>query len=263
MNWIHSSRISVVFAILALLTVAAAPVAAVTASVDGLPDETAVASEVSSTFTITEPYKNPNLEQWTLYGETHLENVTWTVTLYDQTGAKVDGKSYDGANFTHEGISANSGIAEISVKVVGTAPAVSQYTYATKESFTVTTLQQVRQGGTSNEIGSWSTHHYTAESKNARQAIDSAEAAIASANADTTEAETLLENAITAYEDGSFDLASDLASQSEEKATSAKQSKEQSQLLLYAVGGIIALLVLIGGGYFLYQSQQDGYDKLG
>ena len=34
-------------------------------------------------------------------------------------------------------------------------------------------------------------------------------------------------------------------------------------MLLYGAAGLVGLLVLGGGGYLLYQRQQDDYDKLG
>lgn len=269
MSWIHSSRAVTLLAVLTLLVAAGAPAAAIDASAEGVPGEAAVGSEVTSTFTITEPFKNPSLEQWTLYGQTDMENVTWTVTLFDQTDAKVGQQSYDGANFTHQDVSAGSGVAEIQVRVVGTVPAVEEYTYESEETFLVATLLQAREGGTENEIGSWSSHHYTtgtAEepgSKDAREAIASAESAIADANADTSEAEETLDNAVSAYEGENFGLAVELATQAEEKATEAQQSSQRTRLLLYAAGGLVGLLVLLGGGYVVYQSRQDDYDKLG
>ena len=269
MSWIHSSKSGVVLALVALLIVGATPAAAVTASAEGVPGEAAVGEEVTATVTLTELYQNPSIESWSLAGETELENVTWTVTLYDQTGAKTGQQSYDGANFTHEDISADSGVAEIEVRVVGTVPAVEEYAYEPAEEFVVASLRQVREGGTANDVGSWSAHHYTAGtagepgSKDARAAIQSAESAIAGTNADTSEAESILDNAVSAYEAGNFGNAVDLAEQAEEKATSAQQSSQRTQLLVYAAGGLVGLLVLLGGGYFVYQSRQDSYDKLG
>lgn len=269
MSWIRSSRSGVVLALVVLLVAAAAPATAIDATAKGVPGETAVGDEVTSTFTVTEPFMNPSLEQWSLSGETELTNVTWTVTLFDQTGAKVGQQSYDGANFTHGNISADSGVSEIEVRVVGTTPSIEEYTYQPEEEFVVATLRQVREGGTENEIGSWSAHHYTtgtaAEpgSKDARDAIESAQAAIDDANADTSEAEEVLGNAISAYEAGNFGNAVDLAQQAENNAEQAQQSSQRTQLLLYAGGGLVGLLVLVGGGYFVYQSRQDDYDKLG
>ena len=264
MSWIHSSRGIALLAVLALLVAAGTPAAAIAANAEGVPAEAAVGNEVSSTFTITEPFKNPSLEQWTLYGETDLENVTWTVTLYDQTDAKVGQESYDGVNFTHQDVSADSGVSEIQVRVVGTVPAIAEYTYEPREEFLVASLTQLREGGTSNEIGTWSAHHYTADSKEAREEIESAEAAIAGASgSDTSEAEGILDNAISAYEAGNFGNAVDLANQAEQNANEAQQSNERTQLIMYVAGGLVVLLVLLGGGYIIYRSRQDGYDKLG
>lgn len=268
MSWIHSSRSGAVLALVVLLIVAATPAAAIAATADGVPGEAEVGEEVTATVTITEPFKNPSLEQWSLSGETEMDNVTWTVTVFDQTGAKVGQESYDGANFTHPDVSADSGTSEIQVRVVGSVPTVGTYTYDPAETFQVAALQQVREGGTSNEIGAWSAHHYTAStdepgSKEAREAIESAESAIDATSADTTDATNILDNAVSAYEAGNFGNAVDLATQAENKATDAEKSSERTQLIIYAAGGLVGLLVLLGGGYFVYQSQQDDYDKLG
>lgn len=266
MNSIHSSR--VVLALVVLVVAAATPAAAIAATADGVPGEAAVGEEVTSTATITEPFMNPSLEEWTLAGETGMGNVTWTVTLFDQTGSKVGQQSYDGANFTHQGISADSGVSEIEVRVVGATPSIEEFTYEPAEEFVVATLQQVREGGTENEIGSWSAHHYTTGatepgSKEARETIESAETTIADANADTSEAEGVLDNAVSAYEAGNFGNAVDLAEEAQGNAEEAAQSSQRTQLLIYAAGGLVALLVLAGIGYVVYQSRQDDYDKLG
>lgn len=263
MNWTPSSRTGLVLAVLALLVATATPAIAVDVEATDVPGEATVGQEVSATFVVTEPFRDPSLEQWTLAGETDLENVTWTVTFYDQTGAKIHQQSTDGPEFTQDGVDASEGIDEIEVRVTGDVPDVEEYTYEPREEFVVATLQQVREGGTSNDLGTWSTHHYTADSQSARQAIESAEAAIAAADGgDTSDAEDIVDNAVSAYEAGNFGNALDLAEKAERNADQARQASERNRLLLYAVGGLVALLVLLGGGYVIYRSRQDDYDKL-
>lgn len=265
MSWTHFSRGTAVLAVLALLLAAGTPAAAVSADADGVPSEVEVGEEVSATFTVDELFRNPSIEEWTLTGETELTNVTWTVVFYDSTGSKVDQHSHDGDNFSQDGVSADGGVDEIEVRVTGDAPTIEEYTYDPEEEFLFASLTQAREGGNSDEIESWHAHHYTSESKDAREAIESAEAAIDDAGgADTSDAESTLNNAISAYESGNdFDNAVDLAERSEREATDARQTSERNRLLMYAAGGLIGLAAIVGGGYFVYKSRQDGYDKLG
>ena len=249
--------------VLLVLASVVVPVTAVSVGEESTPDEAEVGTQVTATVTLTELYRNPQLEQWTLAGKTELRDVTWTLTYYDQTGSKVNQQSFDGKNFTGAAVAAKDGTSEVTVKITGTVPEVGEYTYEPRQSFLLMKLEQTRKGGSTNEIDSWVTHHYTTESERAREAIDGAKAAIEGASgANTKDAENLLTRAIDAYDGGNFDNAQSLAADAEESAANAKQSSATMQLALYAVGGLV-VLGLLGGGFLWYRSKQDSYDKLG
>lgn len=260
-----SSALLAVLAVVAALTAAATPAAAVAVGSEDVPEEAQVGAKVDATVTLDELYREPQLEQWTLTGETELTDVTWTVTYYDQTGAKVNQRSFDGQSFDGADIAASEGVSEVEVRVTGTAPAVEEYTYDPAPTFAVMNLTQAREGGSSNDVGSWSARHYTEESTAARDAIDSARDAIdAAGGADTGEAETSLNNAIDAYEgeNPDFELATNLANEAESKADEAAQSRQTVQYAMYGAGGL-AVLGVLAGGVFWWRSRQDSYDRLG
>ncbi|RDI72254.1 DUF4398 domain-containing protein [Halopelagius longus] len=250
-------------ACLLALSLVAVPAAAVSVGNDDVPAESEVGQQVTATVTLDELYKNPQLESWTLAGSTELTDVTWTVVYYDQTGAKVGQDEFDGQNFSGADVSAADGTSEVEVTVTGTVPEVESYSYDPAQEFTAMELTQTRSGGSSNEIGTWSTHHFTQESNDARAALDEAQSAIQSASgANTKEAEQQFSNAVDAYENGNFDLATKLASEAQTKAENAQQSSQTKQLAMYAVGGVL-VVALFAGGFLYWRSQQDSYDKLG
>ena len=122
-------------------------------------------------------------------------------------------------------------------------------------------LQQTRNGGSTNDIGSWSAHHFTEESGDARDALDEARAAVDASGSE--EAQSTFEKAVSAFESGnSFGLATDLATDAESQAQQAQQSSQTMQMAIYAGGGLLALGAVVGG-VFYWRSQQDSYDKLG
>jgi hypothetical protein len=251
-------------ACLALVTTLAlaAPAAAVTVDSSTAPSEAQVGSKVEASATLTELYRNPQLESWQLQGRTQLTNATWTLVYYDQTGAKVNQESYDGANFTSSEIAASNGVSEVEVRITGTVPRVTSFSYDPAQSFLAMRLTQARSGGTSSTLQEWSVRHFTAQSQEARRAIESAESTIEGVSADTGDAERSLQRAIEAYNSGNFGLATDLAGEAENQAESAQQSSQTFQLALYAVGGLLVVGLLVGG-FLWYRSQQDTYDKLG
>jgi hypothetical protein len=254
---------SLLVACLVLLTAVAAPAAAVSVADSDVPKEAEVGSQVSATATLDELYKNPQLEAWTLQGETNLTDVTWTVTTYDQTGSKLDQQSADGQNMSVD-VAAADDVSEVKVKVTGTVPEVTDYRYDPAQQFLLMSLTQARDGGSSTELKTWQTHHYTEDSASAREALDSAATALDGSN--SQEAAKTFDNAVSAYNnaDGAegFTLATELANEAQSKAESAKQSDQTMQLALYAVGGLLVVGLLVGG-VFWYRSQQDSYDKLG
>lgn len=257
MNWSRSSKTALLLAL--LVTLAAAPVAAVSISGDGVPAEKKVGSTVTTTFTLTDLYADPSYEQWTLHGETNLTGVTWTVTKFDQAGNQIGQQSYDGQSF-NASIALDEGTNKVEVKVTGTVPEIENFTYTPEERFLLAGFTLFRQGGTSQDIEDYRVHHYTEDSKEAREAIESAEAAIQDAGGNE-EAEQQRQRAISAYDNRNFENAISLASDAEETAKQAQESSQRNQMLLFAGIGVLALLLVAGVVYYLL-SQRGPANRL-
>lgn len=257
----NSNRCSELLALVLVAMVALAAVpgaAAISTDAENVPDRAQVGEKVSATFTLSDLYTE--YEEWTLNGETELENVTWTVTRYDQGNNKISQEEYDGESFD-EIISLDNNVDRVSVRVTGTVPAVEEYSYEPAQAFTLATLSQDRQGGDSDEIETWEVAHDTNESIEAREELDSAAATIAAAKdggASVSDAESTFDNAVSAYEGENFDNAANLANKAEDKAESAHRNRQ----LMFAGAGILGLAV-VGGAFFWWRSQRDTYDKLG
>lgn len=254
MSWSRCSRALVVAAF--LLTAAVVPAAAVSTNTDGVPDETKVGSEVTATYTFSELYTD--YESWTLNGETELSGVTWTVRKLDQAGNQISQNSYDGATF-NESVDIGEDTAQVVVRVRGTTPEVNNFTYSPAEQYALATFRLQRQGGTDQQITGDQVHHFTEESKEARDEIESAQVAVNGTS--NEQAQRSLNNAISAYNGENFGLAVELANEAESQAQQAQQSQNTTQLLIYAGIGIVVLLLVVGGIAY-YRSQQDTYDKL-
>lgn len=252
MSWNRYS--SLVILLVGLLLVAGVA-GAVSVSENDAPENAEVGTTVEATIVLTELFQNPALQQWTLEGETQLENTTWTVTQINQAGAQIGQNSYDGTTFSDD-VDIQSNVAEIRVRVTGTVPTIENHSYDPAHAFLFAELHQARQGGTSEVIMTHPTHHYTTDSREAEEAIRSAQGAISAAGGNQ-EAERTLQNAISAYDNGNFGNAVDLANRAEEEATSAQATSERNQMLIYAGIGIIVLLIVIGGIYY-WRSQQTG-----
>jgi len=278
-----SRSFSTLAALLVVVSLAAVGPAAAVAVDDGDTDvvtEAEVGDQVSATVTLTDLYREPNWDPWTLQGETELRNVTWSVTLIDQQGNEFDTATYDGQQLSGgDGVQISTGndVAEVRIELVGTVPEPEAYTYPEEETFVVASLTQARgEDGSRNDIDTWEAHHFstaTADgepgSQEAREAIANARSAIESAKAagaDTTAANRSLSNAIEFYESGQFTNAVENARTARQEAQQAESDVESSQqttrLLLFGGAGLVVLL-LIGGGVWFYRQQQDDYDKLG
>jgi len=260
MNSTRYSRGTVVLLCVVGLLAFAGTASALSVSAEGVPSESAVGDEVTVTYTIDEPFTDvPN--QWTLQGQTELENVSWTVTVLRAGSAINQGQeTYGTQNFSQELDIDNNGD-EVRVELTGTVPAIETYSYQPEERYTVATLTRVS-GSNENQIRSDSTHHYTSDSREARTAIQSASQAI-NATGGNSEADQLRNNAISSYENGNFGNAIDLAGQAQNTAEQAQQSQQTTQTLLYAGVGVVILLLLGGVGFFLYsRSGGDDYSKL-
>jgi len=223
-------------------------------SAEGVPSDSAVDEEVSVTYNIDDPFTDvPN--QWTLRGETDLEGVSWTVTVL-RSGSRVSQATYGDQSFSQSLDIDNNGD-EVRIELAGTTPAVENYTYEPEERYTVANLTQVS-GSNEDQFRNDSAHHYTEESREARTAIEDAEAAIDAAGGNQN-AESLVDSAVSSYENGNFGNAIDLANQAEQAADSDRQQRT----LLLAGGAVVLLLLVIAGGYYLYtQLSGDEYSKL-
>jgi len=263
MNSNHSSKLLTLLLATTLVVSAVAPAAAaVSVASSDAPGEAEVGEDVTATFTLEQPFSE--YEEWTLNGATELEDVTWTVKLYDQADDKIGQESYDGQSFNHS-LSTDSNANEVEVTVEGTVADVGNFSYDPAQQALLAELNQARDGGSSGAIDSWQFRPYTAESDEARSALDDADAAIADAEetgADVSEAEEQFGSAVSAFDGENFELATDLAGDAEETANSAAESNQQTQMLLYGGVGLVALVAVIGGALW-YRSQQDSYDKLG
>ena len=257
MNSIPCSRATTALLCLVGLLAVAGTAGAFSVSTDGgVPNETAVGSEVSVTYVIEDPYDGPPNE-YALEGETELENVSWTVEVLDQ-GDGVDQETYGDQTFSQpmDRDGAQNGD-EVRITLEGTVPAVENYTYEPEERYTVANLTQVS-GSNEDQFRNDSAHHYTEESREARTAIEDAEAAIDAAGGNQN-AESLVDSAVSSYENGNFGNAIDLANQAEQAADSDRQQRT----LLLAGGAVVLLLLVIAGGYYLYtQLSGDEYSKL-
>jgi len=255
----RSSR--VVLATLVLLLAATVPAAAVSITGEDVPEEGQAGTQVSASVTLDELYRNPQSEQWQLSGATELTDVSWTIVFYDQTGSQVTLVEPTGQSFSGIDVQASTGTAEVEVRVTGTVPDVETYSYDPAQEFLLMELTRGQAGGASNSIESWQTHHYTQKSASAREAIDQAGAEIERAResgANPSDAQANYDDAIAAYEDGSFDVATNLANRAASQAQSAQQSQQTQQLLIYAVGGLVVLALVVGG--VLYWRSQQGPD---
>jgi len=249
----NSNRYSKLATLLVALTVltAAVPAASALATVqaDDAPEEAQVGEEVTVTYTLTDLYEGDTPRQYTLRGDTNLTNASWSVTAFDSAGDQVgQTENYGGSSFEHP-VSADDDVARLEVTVTGTVPEIANLSYDPAETFLLTEFTEVRDGGGSTTIDTWQTHHYTEDSREARDAIEAAESDIDDARdngADVADVEDDLDNAESA----------------QNTAEQSQSSAQTQELLLYGGVALVALFVLGGGGYVLYQRQQDDYDKL-
>lgn len=259
MSLTRYSKTAVALLCVAVLLGAVGTATALTVSADGLPGEKQVGEEVSVTYTIDDPFTDtPN--EWTLEANTELENVRWTVTVLRAGTPVEDGQTTYGQQSFEQDLNVDNNGDEVKIELVGDVPAVSNYTYRPEQTFLVASLGQ-RTGNNVEELANDSAHHYTTESREARIAIDDAQAAIDEAGGNQ-EAQDLLESAKSSYRSENFPNAKGLANRAQEKAESSQQSEQTMQLALMGAGAVVVLL-LIGGGIYVWLSQRDdGYSKL-
>ncbi|MFB6296527.1 MAG: hypothetical protein ABEH66_06790 [Halobacteriales archaeon] len=253
MNSNHYSKL----ALLVVALVAAAGVAGAVSISGETGDERQVGSEVSVTYTVNEPFQP--FQEWTLRGSTELENATWTVREIDTANQTVESVTYpqeDGADpqtFSHP-VSQGNNVERLTVTLTGDVPAVSNYTYDPPNTITVAEFRQ-EAGGSAETLQTYRTHPYTTESREARDAIDSAQEVVG-ANA-SQDARQDLQDAIDFYDGEQFDRAIDNAQEAEQKAEQAEQQQDLVELVILVVGAIL-LLALVVGGVYRYRKNQTG-----
>lgn len=260
----NSSRCSkLALAVVVLLATTVGGALAVSASGD-VPQSAAVGEKQETQFTFSDPFSG-QYNEWTLQGETALTDVTWVVTMYDNTGAQVDTRVLNGQSFEYD-LDASEGVTRVTVDLTGTTPQVGQWSYEPAQSFTYATFTQAQPGGSATVIQSWDdVRPYTEASQNARTEIEQSERAVqnaAQSGANVADARDLLANAKSAYNAGNFDNAVSLANQAESKANAASSSQRTQRWALIG-GAVVLVLVVLGGIGWWYWNQRDTYDRLG
>jgi len=249
----RKALLSVLAAGLLAAAMVATPVAAVESTALEAPDDAEVGTEFEATYEVTDLFTE--FEQWTLVGETEVTSVTWTVTQYDQAGNQVVQDSYDGQEFTRD-VDIESDVSRIQIRVRGTTPAFDTPQYDPPQRFTAAALTLQRQGGTQQAIDTHQVRHYTQESRSARQEIEDAEGVV-DRSGDDQSRETL-QRAISAYNGGNYDLTNQLANEAEDEA---QRNARTRSTMLYG-GALIVLLVVLGAGWYVYQSRKQGPGRL-
>ena len=246
MSWNRCSDLLVsTLALLLVASLVAVPVAAISASADGVPSRQQVGEERQATLTLTDLYEDGS-QEFTLRGETELEAANWRVR-YVKLNGDTTSETFSGSSFETT-VSSNDNVERVEVRVTGEAPAVENFSYDPAQSFEFARLSKVV-GDNVNTVDSWDVVHYTSESADAREAIDSADEAVSGANSE--QAEEQLNRAIRAYGSGDFELATDLAEDAEATAQQSQQSSQTTQLLLYGAIGVVALALVVGGVLYL------------
>lgn len=227
--------------------------AAVQSETGDLPAEAEVGSDIETTVELSGLFEE--FESWTVAVDTQLENATWTITQFNQAGSEIEREEFDGESAA-QSVDIDDGTATVEIRVTGTTPGIDEFRYEPPEQFTVMNLTQEREGGADRDLESYETHHFTAESKEARQAIDQARTAVEGSG--SSDAQSSLDSAISAYENGNFENALQLAERAEDEAT-------QRQLIRNAllVGAVVVVVALIAfGGYRVYKARQKGPSRL-
>jgi hypothetical protein len=249
MSWIHSSK-GVVLGVLFAVSLATVGTAAAVSISGSPPGASAVGEEVSMNVTIAEPFQDAP-EQWTLRGDTGLDNASWTVTTLQQ-GRTVATNEYGGGSFQQD-LSIDSGTTEVEITVVGEVPNLTEFDYDDRavENYTAVEISRVVEGN-ANSLQSWEVHRYTDQSRQARQAIAEGEAALA--NSSSSDAQNALENAKINYGNEEWESAIENAEDAQDKASGG--------LPLIPILGVVVLIAVAVGAVFYLRSQEDSGHKL-
>jgi predicted nucleic acid-binding Zn ribbon protein len=244
---------SVLVAVLLAIAVLAPPVAAVESTALDEPDDAEVGTDFEATYELTDLFTD--FEQWTLAGTTDVRRVTWTVTQYDQAGNQVVQESYDGQEFTQE-VDIESGVSRIELRVRGTTPSFDTPTYDPPQRFVAAAFTLQRQGGTQQDVDRYEVRYYTQESRSTREDIEDAEAVVQRSGDEQSRED--LNSAISAYEVANYDNANRLADRAKDQA---KRTARTRSALLYGAAGFV-LVIVLGAGWYVYQSRKQGPGRL-
>lgn len=253
MSWTHYSKVIALGVLLAVALGAAGTAVAADITITNEPEVGEEGDEVSMEIVIDDPHPP---SQWALDGETELDDATWSIEMRDIDDNLIEERSVGGNSFS-QNVDSDDRTDEITIQVSGEIPELDTFDYEDidAEEYTVMRLTQ---DGSLIDGGEIRSHRWQANSEHqdARQALDSASAAVE--DADDDDAREDLENAIAFYNQGDFDRAIDLAESAESQAEQAGQTRQ----LLMIGGAIVAVLVVLGGGFYYYRSRQQDTRKL-
>lgn len=253
-DWIGITLLLVLTLALTVGSVGAAPQVEQTEG-PTMDDGAEVGSSVQATFEIENPFDDISQSQYTFEASTNLTDASWTITTFDSSGGQLN-------RFSSGEAEISSNVARIEVSVSGTVPEVAEFDYAAgKESFVLASFA----GGGLGEFSKTEAYHYTtgeedsAGSKEAREALDAAKAALddaKSSGAGVSGAQDTFDSAKSSYNEEAFRTAKNDAEDAESKANSAASS---AQLQTYALYGVVAIVLIGGiGGFVWYRKQQSG-----
>lgn len=262
MNWTHCSSLALGAGLVFVLVVGTLGTAAV--PFDGDPPESAeVGEEVEvEELSMTEPFAVSGGDDWMMQVSTELESPRLQVTAVDGAGNPVFESDVTENRVLLE--LNDTSISEVRFVARGDVPEIGgdgpgSYDYENRaaENITVLAVNEVFDGQVRPvENGTFELHRFTPDSREARQAIDNASAAAEEADSDS--ARERIDEAITFYNSAEFADAIAAANDAEDTANSENESRNTVLL----VGGLLAVLVVVGGVAYYLRSRQAPENKL-
>jgi len=254
MSWIHSSNGIGLGVLLAIAVVMVGTAGAVTVA-GSAPDATEVGEDVTMQVTVEEPFEN-QADTWTIEGTTELVGASWSVEAVDVGGDVVERQDTAGDSFTME-LDSDDGVSEVTIELQGEVPEMDTFNYREQEMEEYVAMDlSVAESGASLEGMPLTAHRYTAESQEARQAIDEAEEVIDDSSSDSVQSQ--LETAITLYDSEEFEAAVEEANSARESAEEA----EQTRSFMFVGAGVVVLILVLGGAFYLFKQRQRDTSKL-
>ncbi|WP_248515711.1 DUF4398 domain-containing protein [Salinarchaeum laminariae] len=226
MSWSHSSKLGLVAVAVLVLVATVGVASAVSVTQEDAPEEAEVGDSVTITVELGELFTSESA--WQLNGQTELQNAQWTIELYQGDTLlnthESSGDQPDPVTLEESSTDAD----RVVVKISGTTPEVSSYSYEEPATFKGGEIVQVIGNGEEvNYLSEHQVHHFTSAdpgSKEARTALNDADAAIQSASddgADVSDAESSFDEAVTAYDNAEFTNAVSLAEEAQSQAESS------------------------------------------